>query len=224
MRRYDLAGPAGTLVALHDPPQAEHPGRGPRGALVCHPHPLQGGTLDNKVVMTLAKAFRAAGLHVLRFNFRGAGGSAGEHDGGRGEQADVAAALDELEALVAADGEPVGAGELLVAGFSFGSYVGLEVGRSDPRVGALLAVAPPVNHYDYCAIGESRKPLCVIYARDDELVPVDEVEAWLRRCTVQPRLVPVVGATHLFHAKLRPVGDGARGFLAALSGEDRRAG
>lgn len=223
MPRFELNGPAGRLVAYHDPPQAAPPGRGPRGALICHPHPLQGGTLDNKVVMTLAKALRAEGLHVLRFNFRGAGGSEGVHDEGRGEQQDVAVALDELERLVSADA-PLQPGQLLAAGFSFGSYVGLEVGRTDPRVGALLAVAPPVNYYDYCAIGESGKPLCVIYAREDELVPVEEVEAWLRRCARMPRLVPVVGASHLFHAKLRPVGDGARGFLAALQQGDEPPG
>jgi len=217
MPELEIAGPQGVLRARHDPPQAEPPDSGPRAALVCHPHPLHGGTMDNKVVMALTKALRAAGLHVLRFNFRGAGGSAGEHDAGRGEQDDVRAALERLVQLAGLDAGPHAAdGQLLVAGFSFGSYVGLEVGRADPRVGALLAVAPPVNHYDYAAIARCGKPLCVVYARDDELVPVAEVEAWLATVRPPPRLVPVVGATHLFHGKLKPLATAVDGFLAAL--------
>lgn len=218
MPELEISGPVGVLRARHDPPQAPAPESGPLAALVCHPHPLHGGTMDNKVVMALTKALRAAGLHVLRFNFRGAGGSEGEHDAARGEQDDVRAALDtllELAGLSAAEASAEG-GALLVAGFSFGSYVGLEVGRADPRVGALLAVAPPVNHYDYSAIATCGKPLCVVYARDDELVPVTEVERWLTSVSPPPRLVPVVGATHLFHGKLRPLATAVDGFLGAL--------
>ena len=84
-----LRGPAGRLVARHDPPEAPPPARGPLAAVVCHPHPLYGGTLENKVVHSVARALREGGLHVLRFNFRGAGGSDGIHDGGAGEVDDA---------------------------------------------------------------------------------------------------------------------------------------
>src|SRR5690349_388187 len=122
MRAVQLRGPAGLLVARHDPPAAPPPGAGPIAAVVCHPHPLFGGTLENKVVHSLARAASEAGLHVLRFNFRGAGGSEGRHDEGAGEVDDVRAAFDRVVELAGpGSGEP---GRLLVAGYSFGSFAG----------------------------------------------------------------------------------------------------
>jgi len=208
MPRIPLTSTAGRLAALFDPGTGEPPRSGPTGALVCHPHPLHGGTMDNKVVFSLAKVFRERGLATLRFNFRGAGGSEGEHDGGRGEREDVAAALDALASRCD--------GPLLVAGFSFGSWVGLSTGLEDPRVVALMAVAPPVNHYDYGAVASTGLPLAVAYARDDELVPASAVEAWLATCRQPPRITPVVGASHLFHGKLAPLRAAAGSFLTSL--------
>jgi uncharacterized protein len=215
MPEVELRGPAGPLVAVHDPPQAAPPAYGPLAALVCHPHPVYGGTLQNKVVHAVARALCEGGLHVLRFNFRGAGGSAGAHDAGRGERDDARAALERLVELAGpAAGE---AGRLLVAGYSFGSWVGLSAALGDARVGARLAVAPPVNHYDFAPVAADGRPLAVIYAAGDELVPAALVEAWIASCRPPPRVTAVHGTGHLFHGKVHEVRAAAAGFLAALS-------
>src|SRR5215470_294785 len=134
-RNLFLPGPAGRLEAiLWTPPNAVKP---PLAALVCHPHPLFGGTMHNKVVYQAAKALDSLGLPVLRFNFRGAGQSEGEHDRGIGEAGDVFAALDFTSAEFA--GIPQ-----LIAGFSFGSMVGLRVGCEDERVRLLIGLGMPV--------------------------------------------------------------------------------
>ena len=210
MPEITLRSPAGNLRARHDPPEAPGPAAGPRGALVCHPHPVQGGTMDNKVVVKLAQVLRRRGLHVLRFNFRGAGGSEGRHDEGRGELDDARAGLEHLAGLV-------GGGPLLAAGFSFGSWVGLRAAAADPRVCARLAVAPPVNHYDFAAVAADPTPLAVIYAEDDELVPADAVRAWLAGRSPPPRAFPVAGAGHLFHAHLKDVAAAAEAWLDELA-------
>jgi alpha/beta superfamily hydrolase len=166
--------------------------------------------MDNKVVFTLTRVLRERGLHVLRFNFRGAGGSEGVHDDGRGEEDDVRAALDVAEELLAG----AGSGRLLIAGFSFGSYVGLSAGVDDPRVGAFLAVAPPVNHYDYPETGDFGVPLGVIWAADDELVPARRVEGWAGYCPgADVQTHRIEGATHLFHGRLGPLRAAVDAFL-----------
>src|SRR5215510_13969268 len=124
-KNFFLPGPAGKLEAVLWTPYGDTPPRS--AALVCHPHPLFGGTLHNKVVYQASKALDGLGMPVLRFNFRGAGLSEGSHDRGRGERDDVWAALDFLA------GAFPGA-SLVLAGFSFGCWVGLAVGCADPRV------------------------------------------------------------------------------------------
>jgi alpha/beta superfamily hydrolase len=210
-----LRGPEGRLVAQHDPPAAPPPAAGPLAAVICHPHPLYGGTLENKVVHGLMRAATGAGLHALRFNFRGAGGSEGRHDAGAGEVEDVRAALDRLVELA---GPQAGApGRLLAAGYSFGSYVALTAALDDPRVGARLAVAPPVNHYDFSRIAADGRPLAVIYAPGDELVPAELVERWIATCRPAPMVAAVHGTGHMFHGQVHSVRDAAARFLAALS-------
>jgi alpha/beta superfamily hydrolase len=138
-RTFFLPGPAGRLEAvLWAVPQRGDRAQPPLAAVVCHPHPLFGGTMHNKVVYQTAKTIHRFGLPVLRFNFRGAGSSEGAHDEGRGEQDDVSAALDFLAAEY--PGAP-----LLLAGFSFGSWVGLRVGCSDARVSELIGLGLPVG-------------------------------------------------------------------------------
>ncbi|MGB6899529.1 MAG: alpha/beta hydrolase [Candidatus Acidiferrum sp.] len=138
-RNFFLTGPAGKLEAILWSPSVGSP---PMAAVVCHPHPLFGGTMHNKVVYQAAKSLDALGLPVLRFNFRGTGLSEGKHDRGEGERGDVRAALDFL------------AGEfpntpLLVCGFSFGCWVGLRVGCEDARVKLLIGLGAPVNNADF---------------------------------------------------------------------------
>src|SRR5271169_6211816 len=147
-RNLFLKGPAGRLEAILWTPSAAI--RPLLAALVCHPHPLFGGTMHNKVVYQAAKSLDALGLPVLRFNFRGAGLSAGEHDRGRGEQGDVRAALDFLAAKF--PGVP-----LLAAGFSFGSVVGLRVACADSRVSGLIGIGIPVNNSDFSYLSACTK-------------------------------------------------------------------
>jgi len=210
-----LHGPAGRLVARHDPPAAPPPAHGPLAAVICHPHPLYGGTLENKVVHGLMRAVTGAGLHALRFNFRGAGGSEGVHEAATGEVGDVRAALQRLVELA---GPVAGApGRLLVAGYSWGGFVGLTAALDDARVGARLLVAPPVNHYDFSRIAADARPLAVIYAAADELVPADLVERWIATCRPAPSVAVVHGTGHMFHGKVHELRDAATAWLAALS-------
>ena len=202
------------LVARHDPPQGPPPAGGLAAAVVCHPHPLFGGTLDNKVVHALARALRESGLHVLRFNFRGSGGSEGRHDAGEGERDDVRAALERVAELA---GLPEAApGRMLVAGYSFGAWVGLTVALRDARVGARIAVAPPVNHYDFKAIGSGGPPLLVAYARDDELVPAALVERFIAGCDPPPRTVAFPAGGHMFHGQAAQLRETVKSWIASL--------
>ncbi len=216
MPAIQLTSSAGSLAGLHDAPEGPPRAGLPRAAVVCHPHPVHGGRMDNKVVHTVAKVLRERGLHVVRFNFRGFGGSEGEHDQGRGELDDVRAAIDFAAGLVRPQDE------LLVCGYSFGSYVGLRAALDDERVSALLAIAPPVNHYDFEAVGRTSRPLAVVYSKDDELVPADAVEAWLAACATPPRVSLVDGGGHLFHGRLGPIREAVGSFLDALEVESGR--
>src|SRR6202795_58430 len=154
-----LEGPAGRLEAILWSPNA--PSWPPLAALVCHPHPLFGGTMHNKVIYQTAKSLDALGLPVLRFNFRGAGLSAGTHDRGRGEQGDVRAALDFLDTEFS--NVP-----LLLAGFSFGSWVGLRVGCEDQRVTHLIGLGIPLNNTDFSFLASCAKPKLFVHGSNDE--------------------------------------------------------
>ena len=147
-RNLFLEGPTGRLEAILWKPQGV--ARPPMAVVLCHPHPLFGGTMHNKVIYQTAKSLDALGLAVLRFNFRGAGTSAGVHDRGRGEQGDVRAALDFLANEF--PGVP-----LLLAGFSFGCWVGLRVGCEDKRVAELIGLGTPVNSSDFTYLESLRQ-------------------------------------------------------------------
>lgn len=186
-RREWVAGPAGRIECAVDAPDGEAKGR----ALVAHPHPRFGGTLDNKVVQTLARAFVALGWRALRFNFRGIGASAGAWDGGRGE-------VDDALAVIAAQrraGEP-----LLLAGFSFGAYVASQAAARLPaheRPERLLLVGPAVVNF---AIAPVSDDTLVIHGEADDVVPLSAVLDWAR-----PQVLPVVvvpGVGHFFHGQL----------------------
>ncbi len=138
--------------------------------VVCHPHPGFGGTMQNKVVYWMARAFEDAGCAVLRFNFRGVGQSAGAWDEGRGEADDAAAALDWLNMRY--QGVP-----LWLAGFSFGCFAGLQAAHRDARVERMFAVAPAVNLWDFSFMEEEKRPLTVIAGTADEIVPYVAVAA-----------------------------------------------
>ena len=188
-----LAGPAGRLEAIlwtlsrDDLPLL--------AAVVCHPHPLFGGTMHNKVVYNAAKTLDALGIPVLRFNFRGAGRSAGVHDKGLGEQGDVRAALDYL--AVQFPGIP-----LLLAGFSFGSVVGLRVGCGDARVTELIGLGIPVDSSDFSFLADCPKPKLFVHGADDQFGARKKVEATVAELTGEKRLVVVEDADHFFAGHL----------------------
>jgi uncharacterized protein len=184
-RRLSIPGPAGALeIALNLPSAA------PRGiALVAHPHPQQGGTLDNKVVQTLAKTFAALGYAAVRFNFRGVAGSEGEFDGGIGETEDALAVLAYAK-------REFGELPVVLAGFSFGSFVQTRVAQSiTPE--RMVLVAPAVGRF---AVQTVAADTIVIHGEQDDVVPLTDVFAWAR-----PQQLPIVvfpGCGHFFHGRL----------------------
>ena len=187
--RGTIDGPAGALeIALNVPAHT------PRGiALVAHPHPLAGGTLDNKVAQTLAKTFYALGYIATRFNFRGVGRSEGTFDDGVGETADALAVLSHARTRFdpRADALPV-----VLAGFSFGTHVQTELARS-VAVERLVLVGPAVRRFASVPLPADT---IVIHGEEDDVVPLAEVFAWAR-----PQELPVVvfpGCGHFFHGRL----------------------
>jgi alpha/beta superfamily hydrolase len=164
-------------------------------SVVCHPHPLFGGTLHNKVIYQTAKSLDALGLPVLRFNFRGAGMSEGTHDRGRGELGDVKAALDFLAGEI--PGVP-----LLVAGFSFGCWVGLRAACEDERVTEMIGLGTPVNNADFSYLERCSKPKLFVQGSNDEHGEVRKVETLVASLPGENRFVVVPGADHFFAGKL----------------------
>ena len=189
---FFLPGPAGKLEALWE---QSPPARADLVALVCHPHPLYGGTLHNKVVHHTARALQELGLAVLRFNFRGAGRSQGKHDQGRGEADDVRAALAWLEKKAPAAG-------VALAGFSFGAWVGLRVGCGDARVGALIGVGLPANDSDFSFLAGCSKPKLFVQGTRDQFGSLGAVEPLAERAAPPKELVWVEGADHFFAGRL----------------------
>jgi alpha/beta superfamily hydrolase len=188
-----LQGPAGRLEAILWTPA--HSVSFPLAAVVCHPHPLFGGTMHNKVVYNAAKTMDALGIPVLRFNFRGAGLSAGAHDQGRGERGDVQAALDFLAAQF--PGIP-----LLLAGFSFGSAVGLAVGCRDARVQELIGLGIPVNKTDFSFLADCPKPKLFVHGANDQFGERNKVERFVASLPGETKLVVVEAADHFFAGHL----------------------
>jgi hypothetical protein len=181
-------------------------------ALVCHPHPLYGGTMHNKVVFRAAKAALLSGLPTLRFNFRGAGKSVGTFTGGDGEREDVRAALDYLAAHF--PGLPV-----CLMGFSFGSWVGLAVGAADARVSTLVGLGLPVGSLDFDFLRDVRKPKLLLQGTRDEFGPVAQVSELYRSLAEPKQIHWVEGADHFFAGKLDEVQEALRQFLTPTVGE-----
>jgi uncharacterized protein len=192
-----LDGPEGRLEALlnRGEENATH------AALVCHPHPLFGGTLHNKVVFHTMKALNSFGFPVLRFNFRGAGLSQGTHDNGRGEVDDVRAALDWLDHELHLP--------LIFAGFSFGAAVGLRAACPHRTVRALIALGVPVaaiddrSSYDYGFLRTCSKPKLFVSGGHDQFGPRPELEQLVESAAEPKELVIIEGVDHFFEGKLQ---------------------
>ncbi|MDP2957162.1 MAG: alpha/beta hydrolase [Longimicrobiales bacterium] len=192
----------------------KEPDQAPRGAaVVCHPHPLFGGTMHTKAVVRAAEGLNDAGLVTLRFNFRGVGISTGSHDDGHGEKDDLRAALDWIETRYPTL-------PLVVGGFSFGSMVGLSVGVDDPRVVALLGFGLPVEkgEYDYSFLSRADKPVLVVQGEDDEFGSGAATAEALARMGSNVTLVRISGADHYFVDRLDELRETVRGYYQSGPG------
>jgi len=164
-------------------------------AILCHPHPLYGGTMHNKVVYSMATAFNQLGYATVRFNLRGVGRSVGSFNHGIGEQRDVDAVIDHFDRLYPDSLKVVG-------GFSFGAKTGLLAASRDPRVGALVGVGITVDIADFSFLLEYEKPKLVIQGSNDEYGSIHNLEEWFNRLKEPKKLVIIEGAPHLFDGKL----------------------
>lgn len=196
IRSLSLAGPAGRLEALLNAgsPRATH------AAVVCHPHPVYGGTLHNKVVFHAMKALNSFGFPVLRFNFRGTGLSEGEHANGVEEVEDVRTALDWLEREYTLP--------IIFAGFSFGAAVGLRASYADPRVPVLIGLGLPVvavenRNYDYEFLRTCTKPKLFVSGSRDQYAPPGQLEALVTTFADPKKLVRIEAGDHFFEGRLR---------------------
>jgi len=199
-----IDGPAGAIEARAEDPA---PGVIPAAVgVVCHPHPLYGGTMQNKVVHTLARAMQELGVPTVRFNFRGVGGSAGAYDGGAGELEDALAACTWARQRWNCE-------SLWLAGFSFGSAVALHA-AGVVRARALVTVAPPVGRIIVTPVARPACPWLVVQGDQDELVDVRLVRKWVGDFAPPPRLIVLPGAEHFFHGRLGELRAAVLAFLA----------
>ncbi len=196
IERLPIAGPAGTLEAILGDTEVA---RGSSYAVVCHPHPLFGGTMDNKVVTTVARALNDNGIPTLRFNFRGVGASAGIFDHGVGETADADA--------VASWGAQRWPGRtLVIAGFSFGASVALRLAQQRvPR--HLITIAPAIQLFEASSTAVPPCPWLVVQGDADDVVDPKAVIEWVNALNPKPRLVVMPGAGHFFHGRLQQLRD-----------------
>jgi len=197
LARVALAGPAGALEAMLQ----EHRGGPPAFvAVVCHPHPLYGGTMHNKVVHRVAGALHELGASVLRFNFRGVGQSEGVHDQGIGELEDARAALHWTR-----DRYPHA--RRWLAGFSFGSWVAARLAAGEADVDELILIAPPVTRSGFQVLKSSAVPKLVVQGTADDVCPLEALEAQYPAWAEPKRLVTIEGAGHFFDRQLTPLGE-----------------
>ncbi len=210
IRSLFLEGPAGQLEAILNlgVENATH------AALICHPHPVYGGTLHNKVVFHAMKALNVLGFPALRFNFRGAGLSHGEHDYGQGEIEDVRTALDWLDREF---GLPI-----VFAGFSFGAAVGLQAVCSNDHVVAAVGLGVPVQPaedrtYDLSCLKSYAKPKLFVSGSRDQFGPRAKLQAFVDSLPEPKRLVIIESADHFFEGRLREMREAVEGWLRATS-------
>jgi uncharacterized protein len=212
-----LEGPTGRLELVIDEPVAlEQAGAAAPAeyVVVCHPHPLHGGTLSNKVVHTVARAFQEQGFASVRFNFRGVGRSEGQYDQGRGETEDALAVVGWAQQRW-----PNAA--LNLAGFSFGSMVALlAAARTDPL--RLISVAPPVSYPAFASVTRPRCPWLIVQGDADELVDARAVQAFAARLSPPVELRLLAGVGHFFHGHLHELQAAVASFIARPDQDEAR--
>lgn len=190
-QKIEIAGPAGVLEARYRPSEQSQV-----GLIVCHPHPLFQGTMNNKVVTTTERAAAELGYPTLRFNFRGVGASQGTHDYGVGEQEDVLSVIRYVT-------KRLGWQKVILAGFSFGSGMACLAACQVPSlVKTLILLAPPVHHFDAPSTLPFEFDTHIMMGDADEVVPFDEVEHWAQLAVPTPSFVVFEAASHFFHGRL----------------------
>lgn len=200
---FIIDGPAGNLEALMETPQD----MAPLGlAVVCHPHPVHGGAMTNKVAHTLARSFVGVGFAALRFNFRGVGKSAGSFDEGRGEVEDVLAAVAWMRASMPEL-------PLWLAGFSFGAAMAIRAAVSANPAG-LVSIAPAVSRFAADFDTQPACPWLILQGDEDELVDIDETVKWVDSLDPGPELTTFPGTEHFFHGKLAQLRDAVEHFVS----------
>ena len=185
------------LLALPESPKA--------GLVICHPHPLYGGDMDNPVVVRVAEIAQGAGMATLRFNFRGVGASGGVHAGGAGEQDDAAAALAALDERLPAQ-SPIG-----LAGYSFGAWVAARVAAATPSLPAMALLAPPLGMYDLDFLSRAPLHTLLIAGSRDQYCPLEALERLGMRLGTRPEIIEE--AEHFFFGKLFPLGEAVERWL-----------
>ena len=202
-----INGPEGRLEARY------HHAKGPNApiALVLHPHPQHGGTMNNKLVYTVYHIFRQRGFSVLRFNFRGVGRSQGRFDNGLGELSDAAAALDWMQTL-----NP-NAKFCWISGFSFGAWIAMQILMRRPEIHSFIAVAPPANTFDFTFLAPCPSSGLIIHGARDDLVPESDVATLAQKLQNQRHIEidyrVIKGANHLFDEKIDVLGKNIESYL-----------
>jgi alpha/beta superfamily hydrolase len=208
--KLEIPGPAGPLEAVVEDPGGEPPAL----AVVCHPHPLYQGSMQNKVVHTLARAANRLGAPAVRFNFRGVGASGGAWDYGRGETEDALAVVEWARGRW--PGRP-----LWLAGFSFGAFVAL-LAAPAAKPAALVTVAPPVQRFPLGEVSDPAGPWLVVQGESDELLDYHEVVAWAEARPVAPRMALLSDTSHFFHGRLGQLQEVVEDFLGNLEAQETR--
>jgi alpha/beta superfamily hydrolase len=203
IRHVDLYGSAGRLEAIYrdlqDPAAI---------AVVCHPHPLGGGTLHNKVVFRAARGLEAANVATLRFNFRGVGASGGKHEAGEGELQDVNAAIEWAKRKHPGK-------KLIVGGFSFGAWVASRAACERPDVDAVFLIGTPVNKYDFAYLQDCEKPMLFVHGTQDEHGDVGKFEKMVAHVRNAESVI-ITGADHFFTKQLEGLEETMRGWAEEL--------
>lgn len=187
-----LHGPAGVLECIADVPEPEE--ARPATVVICHPHPLHGGTMHNKVVTIIERSMRELGLRTVRFNFRGVGESAGDYDDGYGETDDLFAICEWVRRTRPGDA-------LWLAGFSFGTWVTLRAAQN-LEIGQLISIAPAVTRFDFDELSRPDCPWLVVQGDEDEVVDFEAVRDWVETVEPPPDFQVMEHAGHFFHRRL----------------------
>jgi len=190
-------------------------------ALMLHPHPQHGGTMNNKVVYSLYQAFARRGFSVLRFNFRGVGRSQGVYDRGEGELSDAASALDWLQNFNQS------ASACWIAGFSFGAWIGMQLLMRRPEISGFVSISPPANMFDFSFLAPCPSSGLILHGSADELVPPASVEKLVTKLNNQKNLEIdyrlIEGANHFFHDRLQDLESQVESYLAQVMEADEAA-